>query len=172
MDHHRFAKPPPLSTHDNGLCFRANDGSGPRSVKRGRCPLWVKSGHCAVQNVMSALPPKADMCGATRYVRFVPIADMGHHGFNRTVARNGGSPLTTRQPLSYIRAIASRASATSIPAPSWTRACRGWRHQGQTPATGSVRSRPSRSCRRWNPPRKTRLWTQRRCATSCAQAPP
>ena len=30
----------------------------------------------AVQNVMSALPPKADMCGATRDVRFVPIADM------------------------------------------------------------------------------------------------
>ncbi|MGB8125642.1 MAG: hypothetical protein WCF50_18300, partial [Pseudolabrys sp.] len=23
---------------------------------------------------MSALPPKADMCSATRYVRFVPIA--------------------------------------------------------------------------------------------------
>ena len=32
---------------------------------------------CAVQNVMSALPPKADMCGATRHVRFVPIADIG-----------------------------------------------------------------------------------------------
>ena len=30
----------------------------------------------AVQNVMSALPPKADMCSATRYVRFVPIADI------------------------------------------------------------------------------------------------
>ena len=30
---------------------------------------------CAVQRGMSALPPKADMCGATRYVRFVPIAD-------------------------------------------------------------------------------------------------
>ena len=30
----------------------------------------------AVQKVMSALPPKADMCGATRYVCFVPIADM------------------------------------------------------------------------------------------------
>ena len=27
---------------------------------------------------MSALPPKADMCGATRYVRFVP--DLGHRG--------------------------------------------------------------------------------------------
>ena len=31
---------------------------------------------CAVQRGMSALPPKADMCGATRYVRFVPTADM------------------------------------------------------------------------------------------------
>ena len=31
---------------------------------------------CAVQKVMSALPPKADMCGATRDVRFVPIADI------------------------------------------------------------------------------------------------
>ena len=29
----------------------------------------------AVQKGMSALPPKADMCGATRDVRFVPIAD-------------------------------------------------------------------------------------------------
>ena len=37
------------------------------------------SGHkrtFAVQNGMSALPPKADMCGATRYVRLVPIADI------------------------------------------------------------------------------------------------
>ena len=25
---------------------------------------------------MSALPPKADMCSATRYVRFMPIADI------------------------------------------------------------------------------------------------
>ena len=33
---------------------------------------------CAVQNVMSALPPKADVCSATRDVRFVPIADMPH----------------------------------------------------------------------------------------------
>ena len=29
-----------------------------------------------MQNVMSALPPKADMCSATRHVRFVPIADI------------------------------------------------------------------------------------------------
>ena len=31
---------------------------------------------CAVQEGMSALPPKADMCGATRDVRFVPEADI------------------------------------------------------------------------------------------------
>ena len=30
----------------------------------------------AVQKGMSALPPKADMCSATRHVRFVPIADI------------------------------------------------------------------------------------------------
>ena len=28
----------------------------------------------AAQKSMSALPPKADICSATRYVRFVPIA--------------------------------------------------------------------------------------------------
>ena len=32
---------------------------------------------CAAQKVMSALPPKADMCGAKRDVRLVPIADIG-----------------------------------------------------------------------------------------------
>ena len=31
---------------------------------------------CAAQKVMSALPLKADMCGATRDVRFVPKADV------------------------------------------------------------------------------------------------
>ena len=31
---------------------------------------------CAAQKVMSALPPKADMCGAQADVRFVPQADI------------------------------------------------------------------------------------------------
>ena len=31
---------------------------------------------CAAQRVMSALPPKADMCGAVAHVRFVPEADI------------------------------------------------------------------------------------------------
>jgi hypothetical protein len=30
----------------------------------------------AVQRLMSALPPKADMCSATRDVRYGPIADI------------------------------------------------------------------------------------------------
>ena len=30
----------------------------------------------ALQKVMSALPPKADMCGALAHVRLVPIADI------------------------------------------------------------------------------------------------
>ena len=30
----------------------------------------------AVQNGMSALPPKADKCSVTRHVRFVPIANI------------------------------------------------------------------------------------------------
>ena len=32
----------------------------------------------APQKAMSALPPKADMCGAARDVRFGPIADIDH----------------------------------------------------------------------------------------------
>ena len=31
---------------------------------------------CAAQNGMSALPPKADMCGALGDVCFMPIADI------------------------------------------------------------------------------------------------
>ena len=37
----------------------------------------------AVQNVMSALTPKADMCSAIAHVRFVPIADIApSHSIN------------------------------------------------------------------------------------------
>jgi len=55
-----------------------------------QCPLWVRSGICShvrptpngdresglPQKVMSALPPKADMGGATRDVCYGPIADI------------------------------------------------------------------------------------------------
>jgi hypothetical protein len=42
----------------------------------------VISGHFAVQIAMSALPPKADTCGAATNVRFGPIADI-HQSANR-----------------------------------------------------------------------------------------
>ena len=41
---------------------------------------------CAVHSRMSALPPKADMCGATRDVRFVPIADIGGYSITSSAA--------------------------------------------------------------------------------------
>ena len=34
------------------------------------------------KKVMSALPPKADMCGATRDVRYGPEADISHVSFD------------------------------------------------------------------------------------------
>jgi hypothetical protein len=45
-------------------------------VARGMSALGQKQTF-AMQQGMSALPPKADMCGALADVRFVPIADMG-----------------------------------------------------------------------------------------------
>ena len=44
-------------------------------IQRGMSALGQKQTF-AVQKVMSALPPKADMCGALAHVRFVPIADI------------------------------------------------------------------------------------------------
>ena len=41
----------------------------------------------AVQNVMSALPPKADMCGALAHVCFVPKADIGAITTDRAAKR-------------------------------------------------------------------------------------
>jgi hypothetical protein len=44
----------------------------------------------AVQQVMSALPPKADMCSARAHVRFVPIGDIAHAWFEMKEAANRG----------------------------------------------------------------------------------
>ena len=44
---------------------------------------------------MSALPPKADMCSATRYVRFVPIADivrLSHYAGGMLIRRHENGP--------------------------------------------------------------------------------
>ena len=71
---------------------------------------------CAAQNVMSALPSKADMCSATRDVRFVPIADIrlcvwaptGAISYRRSHRRwlDFASPCTPIEPLPILYASA------------------------------------------------------------------
>jgi hypothetical protein len=49
----------------------------------------------ALQNVMSALPPKADMCGTLAHVRFVLVADIAPGGlFQNKAVRNAGAQRT------------------------------------------------------------------------------
>ena len=58
------------------------------------------SGHkrtFAPQKVMSALPPKAGMCSATRDVRFVPIADVGAPVSGKCELENGLHTSGTRR---------------------------------------------------------------------------
>ena len=50
-----------------------------------------KSRH--VPMVMSALPPKADVCGANRHVCFGPIADIGSTSDEHSDARQNNSDL-------------------------------------------------------------------------------
>jgi hypothetical protein len=47
-------------------------------------------------NEMSALPPRADMCGATRHVRFVPIADSLVELIRRTIAMPSAAAASDR----------------------------------------------------------------------------
>ena len=65
----------------------------------------------AMQNAMSALPPKADMCSAQAHVCFVPIADMpveepvhSINGGHRTGSAFGSPPIG-EQRLVIIRAL-------------------------------------------------------------------
>jgi hypothetical protein len=54
---------------------------------------------CAAQKGMSALPPKADMCGATSDVRFGPKADISQSTAPFVIESGTGSEV--RQPLRY-----------------------------------------------------------------------
>jgi hypothetical protein len=56
----------------------------------------------AVQNGMSALPPIADICSATRHVRLVPIADIREMTLTKRPPRGG---------LSEIRSVIRRPVA-------------------------------------------------------------
>ena len=57
------------------VCFGSN-ADKPSLGYIDLCPLWVEKQTFAVKNGMSALQLKADMCGAKRDVRFVPIGDI------------------------------------------------------------------------------------------------
>ena len=76
-----------------------------------------------MQKVMSALHPKADMCGATRDVRFVPKADIGpstHLGFwpsliQELLAGSAGAFLEALMPsadkINFVKMISARYGA-------------------------------------------------------------
>ena len=66
------------SAPGNGVCSSV-------TLNAVKCDVFQAKQTYAVQNAMSALHPKADMCGAKGYVRFVPIADI-HEITNRKAA--------------------------------------------------------------------------------------
>src|SRR5262245_17568961 len=76
----------------------------------------------ALHQPMSALPPRADMCGATRDVRFGPKADMDL--FRIVVVRNGpgdhvpGPPRKVQLPVGSAIWMPSLASASRM---NWKR---------------------------------------------------
>jgi hypothetical protein len=94
---------------------------------------------CAAQNGMSALPPKADMPGATRDVRFVPIADM------RTT-RTGGLGSSCRWPVRNRHRNATLVSPYTFSASKGSIVARGKRGipVGMRPAHPNERDLPWR----------------------------
>ena len=70
----------------------------------------------AVQKNMSALLPKADMCGAKRNVCFVPIADIPRGELCAITDENKETALGIRRPLSGTKAgTGGTAGALSLP---------------------------------------------------------
>jgi hypothetical protein len=83
---------------------------GPTSFMSALCQHQRSSRLTFLWHNRSALPPKADMCGATRDVRFVPTANIVRvtrariHAENVTLL-NGKSIVSRRHPaLAYLRA--------------------------------------------------------------------
>ena len=80
---YRFAGPPHCLPRGSGqwLNLARRKGVATRRSSRRIAALGHKWTF-APQKIMSALPSKADMCSATRYVRFVPIADIQEFGLS------------------------------------------------------------------------------------------
>jgi hypothetical protein len=68
---------------------------------------------CAVQKGMSALPPKADMCGALAHVCFVPKADMCS-----SYRQDRGA---VRQPITVASMILALPTFRHAPSDHWQR---------------------------------------------------
>ena len=95
---------------------------------------------CAPQNVMSASPPKADMCAATRDVRFGPKADIGEQA----------PKLVFRGPCCK----PFNASAMALSRLGWrsVAACMGRCHRAPSPRAsegGRSRQSPLECCHHW-----------------------
>src|SRR4029077_7037308 len=71
----------------------------------------------AVQNGMSASPPIADMCGAKRDVRFVPIADISRlaclHTFSLYYCGRSGGGQKGSERLGSLRLFCTRSDSRS-----------------------------------------------------------
>src|SRR5262249_33075660 len=61
----------------------------------------------SVQQTMSALPPKADMCGATGHVCFGPIADMPFYSMTSSARVSSVGGTTRPSALAALRLITS-----------------------------------------------------------------
>ena len=72
----------------------------------------------AVQLGMSALPPKADMCGALSEVRFVPIADIAPYEGHRQDYLGVPPALTTRTLTRRLPSNSRTISSSSRTSPS------------------------------------------------------
>src|SRR5215510_6311227 len=87
---------------------------------------------CAPQKVMSALPPKADMCGALGHVCFGPKADIADFVFPvlqvRQQALSAGSKYPTKPAANR---IAQMIKARSTPRMSCSIPLRGFRQSPQ-----------------------------------------
>jgi len=62
-----------------------------------------KSGH--VTMIMSALPPKADVCSAIVHVCFGPIADIARHSINSSARERSEYGIVRPRALAVVRLI-------------------------------------------------------------------
>ena len=62
---------------------------------------------CAAQKVMSALPPKADMCSALADVGFVPKADIATHSITSSARASTDGGIVRPSAFAVLRLITS-----------------------------------------------------------------